>query len=189
MDKRVVPLAGVVVLMVLLLAVLAWGPSGRGVGINSRFSLVDESGHAVSDTDFRGRFLLVFFGYTHCPDVCPTELQTMADAVQRLGPAGASVQPIFITVDPERDTSAILHDYVTLFPPRLIGLTGSPEQIAAAARSYRVFYRRAPSADGDYSMDHSGLIYLIGPDGRFLLSFAPGTSADSIATTLRRRLQ
>ena len=189
MDKRVVPLAGVVVLVVLLFASLAWGPSGRGVGINSRFSLVDDSGHAVSDTDFRGRFLLVFFGYTHCPDVCPTELQTMADAVQRLGAAGASVQPIFITVDPERDTSAVLHDYVALFPPRLVGLTGSPEQIAAAARSYRVFYRRAPSADGGYSMDHSGLIYVIGPDGRFWTAFAPSTSVDSIVATLRRRLQ
>ncbi len=183
MDRRVVPLAAAVVAVVLLFAGLAGRP-----GVSGTFSLVDDSGHAVSDTDFRGRFLLVFFGYTTCPDICPTQLQTMAEAIRHLGPAGDRVQPLFITVDPERDTPRLLHDYVSLFPPRLIGLTGTPERIAAAARAYRVFYRRVPGADGGYSMDHSGLITLIGPDGRFVTAFAPGSRPEAIADALRRRL-
>ncbi len=187
MDRRVIPLAAVVVTVALLFGALASGPGSRGPGIGGAFSLVDDSGRAVSDTDFRGRFLLVFFGYTFCPDVCPTELQTLANVLQRLGPAGDRVQPLFITVDPERDTVAQLHDYVALFSPRLVGLTGTPDQIAAVTRAYRVFYRRVPLATGGYSMDHTGLIYLVGSDGRFLTTFAPGTTADAIADTLRRR--
>ena len=188
MDRRVIPLAAVVVAVVLAFAVLAWVTGNRGSTIGGPFSLVDDSGHPVSDTDFRGRFLLIFFGYTYCPDVCPTALQPMAGALQRLGPAGERVQPLFITVDPERDTVGHLHDYVALFPPRLVGLTGTPGQIAATARAYRVFYRRVATADGGYSMDHSGLTYLIGPDGRFLTAFGPGATSDAIAEALRRRL-
>ena len=144
-----------------------------GVKIGGPFSLVDHLGRAVTDRDFRGRFMLIFFGYTFCPDICPTELQTVADAIDRMGPAGGKVQPIFISVDPERDTVAVLKDYVPNFHPRLAGLTGTKEQVAAVARAYRVFYRkeRAPGsrvgdADADYLMSHSSFIYLVGPDGR-----------------------
>jgi protein SCO1/2 len=186
MDRRLIPLATVVVAVILVFAALTAGTGNRGLSIGGAFTLVDDSGHTVSDTDFRGRFLLVFFGYTYCPDVCPTELQVMADALRQLGPTGDRVQPLFITVDPERDTVSHLHDYVALFPPRLIGLTGTPEQVAAAARAYRVYYRRVPTADGGYSMDHSGLIYLMGPDGRFITAFTPGSTAQAIADSLRR---
>jgi len=143
----------------------------------------------VTEATFHGRWMLVYFGFTYCPDVCPTELQTMSSALDRLGPQARQVVPIFITVDPERDTPAALAEYVKLFDERMVGLTGSKEQIAAAAKAYRVYYARA-KANGttDYLMDHSSFIYLIGPDGGFRALFRHGIAAQEMAESLKSRL-
>jgi protein SCO1/2 len=134
--------------------------------------------------------MLVYFGYTYCPDVCPTELQTMAAAVDRLGPDGAKVVPVFVTVDPQRDTPEVLADYVKLFSPRLTGLTGTPAEIASIAREYRVYYAKVtPKNGGDYLMDHSSFVYLIGPQGRLRALIHPGRSADEVAATIEAQIR
>ncbi len=162
------------------------------------FSLVDHTGRDVTDNDFRGRFMLVFFGYTYCPDICPTELQTASEAVDALGEAGNKVQPIFISIDPERDTPEILADYVDVFHPRLVGLTGTPEQVAAAAKVYHAAYMKVPlpsaepSGEGgdsdDYGMAHSVTTYLVGPDGRMLASYPRMTRSKDMAADIRQFL-
>jgi len=153
--------------------------------IGGSFELVDHNGRTVSQSDWPGRFLLVYFGYTHCPDVCPTELGRMALALDRLGPLAERVQPLLITVDPERDRPALLADYVALFHPRLVGLSGTPAQVAAAAARFRVTYAKVPGPSGmpadSYFMDHTSFVYLIGPDRRLVVAFPPGTEADRMA--------
>ncbi len=153
--------------------------------IGGPFALTDQTGATRTDADFRGKILLVYFGFTYCPDVCPTDLQEIAAAVDRLGPAGDAVQPLFITVDPERDTPAHLKDYVALFHPRLVGLTGSAAAIKDAARAYRAYYAKVPLDKGAYTVDHSAFIYLMGRDGHYLGFFPPGTSAELMLGTLR----
>jgi protein SCO1 len=155
--------------------------------IGGPFALVDDTGQPRTDAEFRGRLMLVYFGYTHCPDACPTALQDMADALAKLGPAADQIAPIFITIDPERDTVAYLKGYAEQFDPRMIGLTGSSEQIAAAAKAYRVYFRKA-SNQPDYLMDHSSIVYLMGRDGKFLTHFTPDTTIDQMADALRRYL-
>jgi protein SCO1/2 len=159
------------------------------------FALVDHTGRDVTDKDFRGRFMLVFFGYTYCPDICPTELQTMSEAMEVLGEAGEAVQPIFISVDPERDTPEVLAGYVDIFHPRLVGLTGTPEQIAAAAKVFHAAYMKVPlpSAEGeaggedsdDYGMAHSVTTYLVGPDGRMLATYPRGIRSQDMGADIR----
>ena len=158
--------------------------------IGGPFSLVDQDGKTRSDADFRGRYLLVYFGYTFCPDLCPTELQTISNALDRLGDKAAKVQPLFITVDPARDTVAVMKGYVGHFHPGLVGLTGSVTQIAAAARAYRVYYAKVPAAEGgdNYLMDHSGFVYLMGPDGRYITHFTPQTTAKQMAKAIAKLL-
>ncbi len=144
--------------------------------IVSRFSLVDHTGRAVTEKDYLGRWQLVFFGFTYCPDVCPTTLAYMAAVLDGLGDEADLVAPLFISVDPERDTPEVLAEYVAAFHPLLVGLTGTPDQIAAAAQSFRVFYERmdeAAAPDG-YLMAHSGHIYLMNPEGRFEAVFLEG---------------
>ncbi len=154
------------------------------------FQLVDDRGAEVTDATYRGRYMLVYFGFTYCPDVCPTELATMARAIDLLGDQGGQVQPLFITVDPERDSVSAMHDYVQLFHPRLVGLTGTPEQIARAARAYRVYYARAESPQlSAYTMDHSSFVYLMGPDGRSLAVFPAQTSAEDMAQAIGAQMQ
>lgn len=166
----------------------ATGVAGADVG--GPFTLVDHTGRTVTDQDFGGRYLLVYFGFTYCPDVCPTELQTMTQAIDLLGPDADRVQPLFITVDPQRDTADVLADYVRLFHPRLVGLTGTPEQIAEAARAYRVYYAKAPGDDPThYLMDHSSFVYLMDPQGDLAALFTPGTDAEEMARTLRNHLK
>ena len=154
-------------------------------------SLVDHHGRRVAFDDFRGNFVLVFFGYTHCPDICPTDLAVLAEALDRLGAPGERVRPLFITIDPERDTVAVLAAYVAHFHPRLIGLTGAPADIRALADRYRVGYTKvypeAGSAVGasDYFLDHTAASYLVGPDGRILGLFRHGTPAADIAAAIR----
>ncbi len=161
----------------------------QGLQLGGPFSLVNQAGTAVTERDFAGRWLLLYFGYTFCPDICPTELGTMAAAVDALGPLGGQVVPVFITVDPERDTPAALTDYVGRFHPRLVGLTGSAEQVAEAARRYRVYFARVQHRDaGAYLMDHSSFVYLVGPDGRVRALFRPEAAPEDIAATVRAQL-
>ncbi|MFM7347297.1 MAG: SCO family protein [Tagaea sp.] len=158
-----------------------------GSSIGGPFELVDQTGAARRDAEFRGRYMLIYFGFTYCPDACPTALLAMAEALDRIGPSADRIQPIFISVDPERDTPEQLAGYVAAVDPRLVGLTGSPAQIASAARAYRVFYRKAaPASTTEYLVDHTSLVYLMGPDGRFLAHFSHETSPDRMAETLRR---
>jgi protein SCO1/2 len=164
------------------------GPMGSGEAlVGGPFSLTDHTGRRVSEKDYLGKYMLVFFGFTYCPDVCPTELQVMSAALDELGPDGNVIQPIFVSIDPERDTPEVIKQYVENFHPRLVGLTGSAEEIAAIARAYRVYYKKAPGAeaDGSYEMDHSTIIYLMGPDGRFRKHFGYTTDAKALAQGLR----
>ena len=158
--------------------------------IGGPFALVDQHGKKVTDRDFRGRYMLIFFGFTHCPDVCPAELQVMSASLDELGPKAEQVVPIFITLDPERDTPAAMGAFVKNFGSRFVGLTGSPEAIAAAADAYRVAYAQVQedTSKPDYSIDHSGLVYLMGKDGEYITQFTYGTPAAKMTETLRRYL-
>jgi cytochrome oxidase Cu insertion factor (SCO1/SenC/PrrC family) len=156
--------------------------------IGGPFALVDHTGKPRTNEDFRGRLMLVYFGFTWCPDVCPTDLQNIGLAMEELGEAAERVQPIFITVDPERDTAAHLADYVPMFHPRLIGLTGEADAIRKVADAYKVYYARVALKGEDYTVDHSAFIYLMDADGTYLGFFPPGTGPDSIAQTVSQRL-
>jgi protein SCO1/2 len=157
--------------------------------IGGPFTLIDQDGRPRTDADFRGKLLLVYFGYTYCTDICPTDLQAISNAIDKLGPAGESVQPLFITVDPEHDTPEAIKLYVTLFHPRLVGLTGSAKQIKTVARAYKVYFaKNEQSKKSDPVIDHSGFVFLIGRDGKYLGFFPPGTSADRMIDSLRPQL-
>lgn len=158
--------------------------------IGGPFSLVGTDGKPVTDRDFRGRYMLIFFGFTHCPDICPAELQVTAQALDQLGDKAKKVVPIFITLDPERDTPEAMANYVKSFGPNFVGLTGSPEAIAAAAKAYRVSYAKVENkgSPGDYSVDHSALVYLMDPEGRYVTHFSYGLSADQMAEKLGKLL-
>src|SRR5262245_23353098 len=158
--------------------------------IGGPFSLVGAAGRAVTARDFRGRYMLVFFGFTHCPDICPAELQVMAQALDQLGDKAKTVVPIFITLDPERDTPEAIANYVKSFGGNFVGLTGSPQAIAAAAKAYRVAYSKVENNEstGDYSVDHSALVYLMDPEGRYVTHFSYGLSADQMAEKLGKSL-
>jgi len=159
-------------------------PADSEPSISSRYLLMDANGRAVSNQDFRGRFQLLTFGYTYCPDICPTTLAEMAMVISRLGKEADALQALFITVDPERDTAATLRDYLAFFDPRIIGLSGSPALVRKAAESFKVRYEkvREPGAPEDqYAVDHSAGMYLIGPDGRFIRKFAYAMPAAQIA--------
>jgi cytochrome oxidase Cu insertion factor (SCO1/SenC/PrrC family) len=160
-----------------------------GVSVGGPFTLVGADGKTVTAADFKGRFMLVYFGYTFCPDVCPTELQMVANALDLLGKSADRVAPIFITVDPARDTPKVVGEYVKLFSPRLIGLTGSEAQVAAAAKTFRVYYAKASSADAtSYLMDHSSFIYLMDANGKFSALFSQGTTAQQLADGIKAKL-
>lgn len=161
----------------------ATGPGVAAIG--GSFALTDHAGRRVTDADYRGRYMLIFFGYTYCPDVCPTELQVMTHALDTMGAAGERIAPVFITVDPERDTVEQMKSYVENFSPRLVGLTGTPEEIAAVAKAYRVYYAKSGKADAaDYLVDHSSIIYLMDTEGRFLKHFTYTTDAKALAESL-----
>jgi len=160
-----------------------------GVEVGGPFTLQDAEGRKVTDADFRGRWMLVYFGYSTCPDVCPTELQTLVSSVDTLGALASKVAMLFITVDPDRDHGAALAEYTKLFDPKLIGLTGTPQQIAAAAKAYRVYYAKVtPKESSTYLMDHSSFIYLMGPDGHLRALFRQGATGQDIADALRTRI-
>jgi cytochrome oxidase Cu insertion factor (SCO1/SenC/PrrC family) len=160
---------------------------GRGT-IGGPFTLIDSSGHTRSDSEFRGRLMIVYFGYTFCPDVCPADLMAITQALDALGPAAKGIQPIFITVDPERDNK-VLAEYVSAFHKSLIGLTGSPEEIRKVANAYKAFYAKVPPGrDGDYAIDHTGVIYLMGRDGEYLGFMPPQTAPEKLTEVLRKYL-
>lgn len=166
---------------------LVAGSTSGSAQVGGPFTLVDHTGATVTERDFAGRYLLVYFGYSFCPDVCPTDLQVLAQAIDHLGPDADLVQPLFVTIDPARDTPDALAGYVGLFHPRLVGLTGTPEQVAQAASAYKVYYAKAGDDPDYYLMDHSSFIYLMGPDGKFLDVFPRGAGPERIAEKVRER--
>jgi protein SCO1/2 len=190
----------VVLIIALVLGVVLWRASdglpglGRVVGsgtpsIGAPFTLIDQDGHRRASTDFAGRYMLIYFGYAQCPDVCPTTLALMADALGKLGAKGDRVVPIFITIDPERDTPAKLKPYMQSFGPRFVGLTGDLKTITKVAADYRVYFRKHPLEGGNYGLDHSSVIYLMGPDGKFVSYWDDtGIGPEQFAEELRNRL-
>lgn len=167
-------------------------PQGSGTAlVGGFFSLLDQDGRRVTEKTFLGKYMLVFFGYTYCPDVCPTELQVMSAALDQLGPEAERIQPVFVSIDPARDTPEVLKAYVSNFSPRLVGLTGTAEEVAAIAKAYRVYYARAGSGNSntDYLMDHSSIIYLMGPDGSFVKHMPYTTDAGKLAAELKETLR
>ncbi len=159
-------------------------------GIGGPFTLEDGAGKTVTDKTFRGKYLLVYFGYTFCPDVCPTTLNDVAQAMDKLGGKADRVQPVFITVDPARDTASVVQKYAAAFSPRLEGLTGTADQIATVAHEYRVYYapHKTGPNPGDYTMDHSSILYLMNPDGQFAGILRADEGADQIAADLEKDL-
>ena len=188
-------LAALVILGAGAFLALALRDNPRGAGgtvlasaIGGSFRLTDQNGKTVTDADLKGKWSLVYFGYTHCPDACPTALNEIALALDRLGPKGKSVGVVLITVDPERDTSAIMKSYLESFDAPVVGLTGTAAEIAQAAKSYRVYYAKHPRSDGGYDMDHSSVIYVMDPQGRFTASFTHESTPEQIAERLKKLL-
>jgi len=159
-------------------------PWGRG------FALTDHTGQPRTLADFRGKVVLLFFGFTHCPDMCPTALAQMTQTVERLGPDGASVQGLFVTVDPKRDTAEVLGKYVPAFHPGFLGLRGSGEETAAAAAEFKIFYAaQAPDASGSYTVDHTAGIYALDGAGRLRLYMGPGRTVESMVHDVKLLLE
>jgi cytochrome oxidase Cu insertion factor (SCO1/SenC/PrrC family) len=160
---------------------------GRG-SVGGPFTLTDQTGKLRSDAEFRGKLMIVYFGYTYCPDVCPTDLMAITQALDALGPAADGVQPVFITIDPEHDTK-VLADYVSSFHHSLVGLIGSPDEIRKVANAYKAFYVKVPDErSGEYSIDHAGIIYLMGRNGEYLGFMPPQTNPDRLTEILRKNL-
>jgi protein SCO1/2 len=188
-----VTFAAILVIGAGLLLGLAFRDNPRGAAgtvlasaIGGPFKLVDQDGKTVTDADLKGKWQLVFFGYTHCPDTCPTALNELALALDQLGPKKQSVGIVFITVDPERDTPAVMKDYVGAFEDaNIVGLTGTPEQVSAAQAAYRVNARRHDGKDGDYTMSHASTICVMDPDGRFVARVPPENIAERLAQLVR----
>jgi cytochrome oxidase Cu insertion factor (SCO1/SenC/PrrC family) len=166
----------------------AW--QGDRPAIGGSFALTDQDGRTVTSDSLKGKPTLIYFGFTYCPDVCPTSLLLMETALEKLGPdAAKKVNLVFITIDPERDTPKLMKGYVENFGPTFIGLTGTPQQIADAARAYRVYYQKVPGKDGGpYLMDHSSIVYLLDRNGRFVTHFTHEAKAEAIATSVGRLL-
>jgi protein SCO1 len=183
-------LAGVasIVLVVILVSGRDPVPSAGAAAIGGPFSLTDQNGRTVTDRDLRGHPFLVFFGFTHCPDVCPTSLFEISEVLGKLGPDAQKVSAVFVTIDPERDTPAAMKDYLSSFNPHLVGLTGDPAAIAAVAKEYRVYVKKVPLNNGDYTMDHTALVYLMDKDGRFVTPFNLKRTPEDAAADLRRYL-
>lgn len=161
------------------------------IEVGGPFELTAHTGETVTETSFGEKLRLIFFGFTFCPDVCPTALNTVALALDELGTQAEAVQPLFITVDPARDTPEVLADYVTVFHPGILGLVGTDEQTAQVAKAYRAYYAKVEPKDGDpedYLMDHSAMLYLMGPNGRLLTLFSHNASPEEIAAGIRKHL-
>ena len=158
--------------------------------INGNFSLTNAEGKTITNADFKDRYLLVFFGFTHCPDVCPTGLLLMQNVMNKLGKKAEKLQPIFITVDPERDTPQVVANYVKNFGNAVIGLSGTPEQIKATANNYRVYYSKMVNDDPamGYMIDHSAFVYLIDPEGNYVTHFSSDSAAQVLEEGIRKHI-
>jgi protein SCO1/2 len=181
-------LAGLVVFFgAILLITGRSSPIGQAVAaVGGPFHLTDQNGKPFSDQDMKGRPFLVFFGFTHCPDICPTTLFQISQVLRNLGPDASRTGALFITVDPERDTPTVLKDYLSNFDPHLRGLTGDQASIDAAIKAYRVYAKKVPLKDGDYTMDHTAIVYLMDKDGRFVAPFNLNRKPEAAADDLRR---
>ncbi len=195
-GKSAIPLlAAVAVAVVASIGLLLWLAENRKDNadqpvIGGAFELVDQNGKPFTEKDLKGKYSLIYFGYTYCPDVCPTELQTMTQALEMLGPLAKKIRPVMISVDPERDTPEVLKEYLTNFYPGFVGLTGTPEQVRRAGQAYRVFYRKTDEKSAsDYLMDHSSIVYLMDPEGRYLKHFAYGTTPEKMAEGIRKAIE
>ena len=161
---------------------------GSAISIGGPFALAGPDGRTVTDKDFAGTPFLVFFGFTHCPDVCPTKLFEISEVFRAMGDKGRDVRALFVTVDPERDTPDVMKTYGQSFDPRIVGLTGDRAAIDKVIRDYRAYARKVPTKDGDYTMEHTALVYLMGKDGRFVASFNVERAPAEAAQDLLRRL-
>lgn len=190
--NRIVTALGALMLLVSCNQAPASAPPLEGAAIGGPFTLVDQNGSTVRETDFAGKYRIVYFGYTFCPDVCPIDVQNIAAGLKKFeakDPArGRNIVPIFVTVDPDRDTPAVLRQFVGAFHPRLVGLTGSPEAIASAARAYAVYYRKQPQPAGatGYLVDHARTAYLMSPEGKPIALLPADETADAVAAELER---
>ena len=179
--------------LVVGLLIMFWAMGGvskvaQPAAIGGPFQLTDQNGKAVTDKSLKGKPTLIFFGYTHCPDVCPTSLFEISEVLRAMGKDADKINAVFISVDPERDTPATMKDYLSSFDPHLEGLSGDPAETAKVITSYRVYAKKVPTKDGDYTMDHTALIYLIDRDGRFVSPFNLKRSPEEAATELKRYL-
>jgi cytochrome oxidase Cu insertion factor (SCO1/SenC/PrrC family) len=168
------------------------GPMGSGTAlIGGPFTMLNQKGETVTEKNFEGHYTIYFFGYTFCPDVCPTELQVLTAALKELGPDAAKIIPVFVSIDPERDTPKVIGEYVANFDSRFVGLTGTPEQLANMAKAFHVYYKKvADEKDAqNYGMDHPSILYLMGPDGKFAKHFPYTTDAKALALELKSVLQ
>jgi protein SCO1 len=162
------------------------GPASSAIG--GPFRLIDQNGNPITEADIKGRPFLVFFGYTHCPDVCPTTLFDVSEIMRALGKDADRTGALFVTVDPERDTPAVMKDYLSSFDPHLRGATGDRSAIDVAEKAYRVYAKKVPTENGDYSMDHTALVYLMDKQGRFVAPFSLKRRPEEAAADLRRYL-
>lgn len=161
---------------------------GQGTGVGGPFSLLNQDGKRVTERDFLGKYMLVAFGYTYCPDICPGELQVISNTMDQLGAAADKIVPVFISVDPQRDSVEHLREYVQNFHPKIVGLTGTPDEIKEAAKSYRVYYKKENSSDGNgsnYAMTHSTFIYLMSPTGKYVTHFNYGVTSEELTSKIR----
>lgn len=194
-SKLLIPLSAFAVgALLLVIAATALMPTRQGstgngtTSVGGPFRLVDQTGATVTEADLKGKLTLIFFGFTHCPDVCPTSLFEMSEILTALGPDASKVQTLFVTVDPERDTPEVMKAYLSSFNPQLRGLSGTPEQIDAIKRAYRVYSKKVPLDGGDYTMDHTAVIYLMDKSGTFLAPFNAKRPPAEAAADLRRNL-
>lgn len=179
--------------LVVGLVLMLWAMGGLRhatipAAIGGPFQLTDQTGQTVTEKSMLGRPTLVFFGFTHCPDVCPTTLFEMSEVLRAMGKDADGVNAYYISVDPERDTQSAMKDYLSSFDPRLKGLTGNPEQVAKVLSEYRVYSRKVPLKDGDYTMDHTALVYLMDRDGKFVSPFNLNRKPEEAANDLKRYL-
>jgi protein SCO1 len=192
-SRPLVIVAAFAASLVIGLLATFWGLGGFSsavapAAIGGPFTLTDTSGAKVTEASLKGHPTLIFFGYTHCPDVCPTSLFEMSEVLRAMGPDADKVNALFVTVDPERDTPAAMKEYMASFDPHLKGLTGTPDEVTKALTAYRVYARKVPLKDGDYSMDHTALVYLMDRNGRFVAPFSLKRSPEEAATDLKRYL-
>src|SRR3954471_9190978 len=184
-------LAGLVLCFAVVLLLTGRGnaPLASGTAaIGGPFKLTDQTGKTISDQDLKGRPFLVFFGFTHCPDACPTALFDMSEVLNRLGPDADKVNALFITAHPEREPPAALKDSLSSFDPHLIGVGGDTDALAAVAKEYRVYYKKVPLKDGDYTMDHTAIVYLMDKTGQFVAPFNLKRRPEEAAADLRKYL-